>query len=82
MARKRKPKLSDTDRENMLAQAKTLLKENNQMKSGINPNCDDYEALSAFYDATRQLAIDLSGDPNYFDHSGSGLQGLGSSRER
>ncbi len=82
MTNKRKSKLSDTQREGMIAKAEILLKENNQLKSDINPNCDDYEALSAFYGATRQLIIDLTGDPNYFNHTGSGLEGLGSSREQ
>ena len=66
----------------MIARAETLMSKINQLKSGINPNGNDYQALDDFYFSTRQVVIDLSGNPNYFEHIGSGLQGLGSSRER
>lgn len=66
----------------MLARAEALLKESNQLMADINPNCDDYKAIDAFYTATRKLIIDLTGDPDYFEHRGSGLEGLGSSREQ
>ena len=82
MARKRKPKLSDTDRENMLARAESLMKDVNRLHAVLNPNCDDYLALEKFYNSTRRLSVELSGNPNYLEHIGSGLHGLGSSRER
>lgn len=82
MARKRKPKLFDIDRENMIARVKMLMSEINELKSGLRPGSGDFQALDAFYMSTRKLVIDLSGEPKYFDHAGSGLDGLGSSRER
>jgi hypothetical protein len=82
MVRKRKQELSEFQRETMIAKANLLLSEIIQRQTELNPNGDDYKSFCSFFAATKKLIIDLSGNPDYFENTGSGMYGLGSSRER